>query len=184
MRYHYAISYSDMLCHYNNIVYDIAVLYRIRYRYDAISYAISLCYIAMRYRMLCRMRYRTAMLYTMSHAMSHAISLVQAKKKCDNLLPGCRARPRNGRFLLPAAPRALRGRLRANALFRQGAAPKAAHQSLGMGGAWSESEPGPPPVPPYPLPPPSPSESLPPAAWEATENWLYHTVNLWHRYGC
>ena len=138
----------------------------------------------MRYRMLCRMRYRTAMSYTMSHPMSHAISLVQAKKKCDNLLPGCRARPRNGRFLLPAAPRALLGRLRANSLFCQGAAPTAAHQSLGMGGAWSESEPGPQPIPPYPPPPPSPSESLPPAAGPETGNMAYHAINLRDRNGC
>ena len=54
---------------------------------------------------------------------------------CDNLLPGRLTRPLIGRFLLQAAaaPCALQGRVRANALFHHRAAPKAAHHSSGMG---------------------------------------------------
>ena len=53
---------------------------------------------------------------------------------CDNLLPGRLTRPLIGRFLLQAAaaPCALQGRVRANALFHHRAAPKAAHHSSGM----------------------------------------------------
>ncbi len=51
------------------------------------------------------------------------------------MLPCRLARPLIGRFLLQAAPCALQGRVRANALFHHRAAPKAAHHSSGMGGA-------------------------------------------------
>ena len=51
------------------------------------------------------------------------------------MLPCRLARPLIGRFLLQAAPCALQGMVRANALFHHRAAPKAEHYSSGMGGA-------------------------------------------------
>ena len=155
--------------------------YRMRYPYDAISHRISHCDIL--HDIVCDVSCDVSCdileLCPMRYPMRSLLNL------CDNLLPGRPARPRIGQFLLllAAAPRASRGRLRANALFHHRAASKPAHHSSRMGGASSDPDPFAPALAPAP-PPSSESESLAPTAGPVTGNWVYHALNLRDRNGC